>query len=105
MIYTDEFPNCCTGTVAFNFGETDVNGCGNHDVKELGLKQQLINILDENKEDGYAFVICTTNSQQPTANKLLKSMGFSHSTWMSKDEHPETKVRIWWMPLEKWEGS
>lgn len=100
------FPNCCTGAVAVNFGQTRTNGmdCIGSLPDYADIKDELSDMLDDYKYDGFAFVSATTNNEQKIDNKVLKDLGFEYSAWMSKKAHPETKVRLWWKQLDKWDS-
>lgn len=95
------FPGCCTMKVAVGLGDTrtaEYNAYGSTDADDV--EEELLELVEGYKEAGMAVLTVTTNNQQKVANKVLKRMGFSHSKWCSKTQHPETRVRLWWLPLE-----
>lgn len=93
------FPYCCTGVVIARFGESVAAEGGEFDQNEVLLCGFIYNKLDELRDLGYAFASCTTNDEQHTTNMMLTDIGFKHSKWMIKGMHPETRVRLWWLPL------
>jgi len=88
------FPNCCTARIVYDFGGTRLSGMDTEPTNENVLKRQ---IKDEMRwsSRGRLFV-AITNSDQKTAAKVLRELGFSHSKWLSKAQHSETKMRLWW---------
>lgn len=94
-----DFPFCCTGSVICNFGESRVSEGGGFKQDYDDLKTNIQTEIKDYKQFGYAFLCATTNNKQPTANKVLRDLGFKHSKWMKKKEHPQTQVRLWWLPL------
>tara|TARA_R110000823_G_C15952958_1_gene502514 strand:+ start:2663 stop:2986 length:324 start_codon:yes stop_codon:yes gene_type:complete len=101
MILT-EFPACCIGKVAVGFGQTNTADWGiRPDDNKMSVKDIKSHIGDAlNGMVGCAFLSAVTNDQQVNANQALEECGFLSSDWMSKDQHPETKVKLWWFPLE-----
>jgi len=88
------FPNCCTARILSDFGGTPVTGGQRRAASEDEVMvwiQRRMNAVGR----GQVFVIMT-NSDQDTANKVLRQLGFSHSKWMKKTQHPQTKMRLWW---------
>ncbi len=93
------FPACCTGHVILELGGTGT-GAGyysNRDNTEQDIKAFIHKSISA--YPSHAFVAITTNNQQVLANKVLRELGASSSPWMSKKQHPETKVRIWWIHI------
>jgi hypothetical protein len=93
------FPNCCTAKIVYNFGGTYTSGLN-------------INITDEKKMEKFindemywqpngTLMVAITNSDQTLANKVLRKMGFFSTKWMEKEQHPETKMRLWWKQVDK----
>lgn len=100
-----DFPFCCTGKVLVGFGESntaqaDWNGRAAERMSHDQKIDWITNELARYKRGGMAFISCTTNNQQKEINAVLKELGFRHSKWMSKKQHANTKVRIWWYCLE-----
>lgn len=98
------FPFCCTGEVIYKFGQSPTNATGHIVPKESELRAEIIEALNTYKAYGYAFICATLNQEQKVARKVLYNMGFKYSGWMSKTKHSETDVRLYWFPLEKWNG-
>jgi len=88
------FPNCCTATILYDLGGTSVSGMSTWPISKEDITQYITHLLD-NCYGGHTIVVAT-NSEQKVANEALRDMGFSHSKWMSKDAHPNTKLRLWW---------
>ena len=88
------FPNCCTARILSDFGGTRLSAGDREPTNEDEMRawvQQRMSYAAR----GQVFVIIT-NSAQDIANKVLRELGFSHSKWMSKAQHRETKMRVWW---------
>ncbi len=88
------FPGCCTARVLRDFGGTPLSsGCkGKIENKEIrGWLEDRIR-----RSKGTNCLVVMTNSHQKNVNKILKELGFKHSDWMSKDQHPEAKIKLWW---------
>jgi len=101
-----DFPFCCTGKILVDFGGTHISEGKKFTIPPEKIKREVISFLNNQKAYSmHAFVCATTNSEQKEANFVLKELKFHCSRWMSKNQHPETKVRIWWMPLSEWEGA
>lgn len=88
-----EFPHCCTAHVIVDFGESIIAEGGNHPITKDVIKAYIK--MKARIYDHHAFLTATTNNEQKTANKALAELGFKHSKWMIKEQHPQTKVRLW----------
>ena len=95
-----EFPYCCTALIAADFGESMLAYGGDFVVDEKHLTKKFKENIEFYKNMGKAMLVATTNNEQKTANKVLKSLGFRGSKWMSKKQHPETKVKLWYKHLQ-----
>jgi hypothetical protein len=98
--------SCCTARILSGFGAADAalypdqyNGLRFPNTKEALLNQMLTA-----KRSGNAVVIAFTNNKQKEGNALLREIGFKRTKWMSKTAHPNTKLRLWWFPLETLEA-
>ncbi len=101
MIVRD-FPHCCTAKIIADFGESIVAEGGDRPVTLEEVTDYLKEKIDRYANgifSGYAVLVAITNSDQKTASKALRQLGFKHSTWMQKKQHPDTKIRLWWYPL------
>ena len=99
------YPNCCTAKVAVGFGQTrtadyEIRPDGN-ELSAEEIKAELGNKLNCPSMRGMAMLSCITNNQQVNANKALEEIGFLSSDWMSKTNHPETQVKLWWFPINE----
>ncbi len=94
-----DFPFCCTAHILTDFGESAVAEGGNKQIKEKDLikyiKDQAL------KYDEHAVLTAITNSQQKTANKALRKLGFNRSKWMNKKQHSNTKIRLWYKHINE----
>jgi len=91
---SQSFPNCCTARILSDLGGTSLSAGRRAPIDEDEIKawiQQRMQYISR----GHVFVVIT-NSEQDAANKVLRELGFSHSKWMSKAQHRETKMRLWW---------
>jgi hypothetical protein len=102
----DTIASCCTAKILCGFGANvaalDPEDYGGNYIGES--KEQLLNALLKAKLNGNAVVIAFTNNKQHKGNKLLREVGFRKTKWMKKKQHPETKLRLWWMPLAELEA-
>lgn len=96
----EDFPSCCTAMILSQFGESEVAEGGYEEQNFKRLKSYIEHNLKAIRSQGFAMVCVTTNNEQKITNKVLLEIGFKHSAWMSKTNHPETKIRLWWYPLE-----
>lgn len=95
--YTITVPHCCSAKVIVNFGESATAEGGNFKVDKLEMETHIKKCIDEAHYYGYAMLIAFTNSQQPTANKVLKKLGFRNSIPASKEKHPDTTIKLWYI--------
>lgn len=98
------YPNCCTTKVLVGFGETDTSDWeirpdNAYTVEDI--KKSLGKVLNLKRSRGMATVSCITNNEQLAANQALEECGFLSSDWMSKSNHPETMIKLWWFPLNE----
>lgn len=100
MVQMVEIENCCTASLIYNFGGTRTAGILH---RGLPTKENVITDVASEvgwlREYGYAVAVAFTNNEQKAANEALKELGFLNSGMMSKGEHPETKLIMWWLPL------
>jgi len=89
------FPQCCTARVIHSFGGTHTAIVTDRVPKE-SIIRAIKRKISHYEEHGIAMLVATTNDEQVEANKALRELGFSHSPWMEKEEHFETRVRLWW---------
>jgi hypothetical protein len=97
------FPGCCTAKILTGFGQTETAEYAfrpeNPEPSVEELKKEFGSRL--NAYTGGAMFVVITNDEQVNANKALQECGFHSSYWMSKNNHPDTKVKLWWFPLEE----
>ena len=89
------FPHCCTANLISSFGGTGT-AFFTDNVSSDNIVKALEVCIDKTLRQGKAMVICTTNDEQKEANKALKEVGFSSSKWAKKENHPETRLRVWY---------
>lgn len=89
------FPNCCTAYCIYNFGGTLTTAQDNYNPTYDQLYREISDKIDENK--GRYVTLAMTNNSQKVANQVLRDLGFEHTKWMTKDQHPGTKIRFWWL--------
>lgn len=91
---------CCTASILVGMGGTKLaEFTPDHKLTIEEMKGEIGEYLNQERIDGKAVVMCITNNEQTNANQALKECGFSSSYWMSKTQHPETQVKLWWLPL------
>ncbi len=103
-MHITSFPFCCTAKILVGFenSSTAENDWNNPAPKtKEGLEKYILKEIKYYKEKGKAFLCATTNNEQKDIHLVLLKLGFFHSTWMGKRQHNETKVRLWWYPLEE----
>ena len=92
------FPACCTATIVKNLGQ---GGQGLPDQEEsvAAIKKYLEGRIKVSQN--HAFISCVTNNNQKNANEALRAMGFKSTKWLSKNQYPGTKVRLWHYEIKK----
>jgi hypothetical protein len=97
------FPNCCTAQVLVGFGQTETADWAirpnNNELSVGKIKARLGQQLNQVKNLGHAVCTAITNDEQVNANQALEECGFLSSDWMTKENHPETKLKLWWFPV------
>ena len=87
------FPTCCNAHILTDFGGTDVTAGTKSEISVESLITELgINI----RHYGSKCLVAFTNDEQANANAALHAVGFKHSDWMAKRQHPSTKLCLWW---------
>lgn len=86
-----DFTNCCNAKILYDFGETDLSACG-QDI-DRHMETHLDEAIQYHRR---MLLVAITSNEQTTINGLLRSKGFKHSSWMGKNQHPETQIRLWW---------
>lgn len=94
---TNEVINCCTASIMFGFGGTETA-----DIDGYAYRPKAVELIEYHRGEGEAVLIAFTNNEQKGANEMLKSLGFKRTKSMSKYRHPETKLILWWLPLQGW---
>ena len=94
-----DFPHCCTAKIACDFGESSVALGGAHAETPEGIAKWLRGQIYNPYNAAMATIVAITNSEQLSAVKALRNLGFSHSKWMKKNQHADTKVRLWWISI------
>ena len=97
-MYIREFPGCCTAVIIASLGPANASYTPN---AETLTKEELDKVVMDSRISGNAVITAMTNSEQKEVNKILKGYGFLSSGWLSKEHHPETKVKLWWYPLKQ----
>ena len=101
------FPYCCTARIIYDFGESNLAEGGDYDQDPVKLKEYIEDTVSKyDGSRGYfspaiGALIAITNNQQKVTNRVLRKMGFDHSTWITKKDHPESKIRIWWYRIKE----
>ncbi len=100
VLHTEKAYKTCTVEIITGFGEEST---AYPSIKPTGkwteafLRESIVRELE--KHSLKAMVVAYTTQNQELANKVLKELGFQHTRWCSKEQHPETKLRMWWFPL------
>lgn len=94
------FPFCCTAKVLHGFGGTPTAQSGTGSLLTYkAYREQLASLEESNRRYGYAVLVVTLNSDQKKADKVLLERGYIASPWMSKPNHPDKKLRLYYLPL------
>lgn len=102
--------NVCSAKMIAGFGQANTTSyaavqVSDSEVTEDALREGIRKRVMEHQKDTHmglarmAMLVAYTSDLQVLANKVLKEQGFQHTRWMSKGKHPETKLRMWWFPL------
>jgi hypothetical protein len=104
-----EFEGCCTAKIVTGFGQTETAEYEyrptDNPYLEAGelpvnaIEGKLRSLERRRRARGDAVLTAITNNEQVNANEALLNQGWQHSGWMSKTQHPNTKVRLWFKPL------
>lgn len=95
-----DFGGCCTAKILIGLGQTEnAEYMPESELSVEQIKSFIGRQLNNQRVYGMAVLTVTTNNEQVNANAALLECGFEHSIWMSKGQHPETKLRLWWFPL------
>jgi len=87
------FPNCCTAHIIYNLGGSELTTMRTSAYHETDLRKWIEEAL---ADYGHKVVVAMTNDEQKLANGLLLEYGFNHSPWISKKQHAQSKIRVWW---------
>lgn len=105
------FPQCCTANVLIGMGRTNTAGFDamqaslTNGTTDTDMAKRFINQMDSAKRQGLATLVVTLNSDQTQANRVLESMrklGWRSSNWMTKRNHKETQLRIWYFRVDQY---
>lgn len=94
-----DFPRCCTTKILHEFGDSGTTP--GESLTEDQIVEQATALINQARADGNAIITATTNDSQQTAVRALNRLGFAHSKWASKTRHPETRVRVWYLRLNR----
>ena len=105
------FPQCCTANILIGMGNSPTTGFDavqasrNNGTTDADMAKQFIQKMDNAKRHGLATLVVTLNSDQTQANRVLESMrklGWRSSNWMTKRNHKETQLRIWYFRVDQY---
>lgn len=105
------FPQCCTANILIGMGESPtasfnaMQASGSNGTTDTDMASQFIRHMDFAKRQGLATLVVTLNSDQTRANRVLESMrklGWRSSNWMTKRNHKETQLRIWYFRVDQY---
>lgn len=99
-----DFPYCCTAKIIVDFGGTETSEGDIGEIPEDVLLAQFCKqavYFGSRIGRSTAILTAITNNEQKVANDLLKKIGFKSSKWMSKEQHPETKIKLWYIERSK----
>ena len=92
------FPACCTALVLSHFSGSAVSV---NAYQPATSTEELIDYMLQNiiHYPSHAVITATTNNQQVYINSGLELMGFQSTPWLEKGAHPETQIKLWWLPI------
>ncbi len=105
------FPQCCTANILIGMGNSHTAGFDaiqasrTNGTTDADMAKQFIYHMDRAKRQGLATLVVTLNSDQTQANRVLESMrklGWRSSNWMTKRNHKETLLRIWYFRVDQY---
>ena len=105
------FPQCCTANILIGMGASATAGFDamqasrSNGTTDAEMASQFIRHMDNAKRYGLATLVVTLNSDQTQANRVLESMrklGWRSSNWMTKRNHKETQLRIWYFRVDQY---
>lgn len=106
---TERYYGCCTASILCGFGGTNTSEeyiLPDEPYKTAEeIKDEIDRLVHRRTINGEAVVTAITNDSQTLANEALEDYGFQSSGWLTKPNHPETKVKLWWFPLEEKRGK
>lgn len=102
-----EFPSCCTAGILIGMGRSSV-GNGESQIhsptgwdSDLEVAQELKRKMRTEQDLRHALLTAVVNSHQKQVLRVALKMGWKASKWMSKEQHPETKVKlIYWAVMD-----
>lgn len=106
------FNNCCNAAILVNLGSGEEVGetgvWDKYSIDSMSLydiKAWLAGVERSYADEGFSLLVAITNDTQIRANNLLKDAGWKSTGWISKDKHPNTKVKLWYKILGEEESD
>lgn len=109
----ESFPNCCSAKVITGVQACASNGTSNNPENAQHFKIYLKSLFDPKFKHpsvgpmgfelvrNMGFVCVTTIDHQKWASDVLEEFGWHSSDWLKKKNHPESKVKLWWIGVEE----
>ena len=92
--------NQCTGRVLSGLSAQDEGNNGwNGNGDDTPTKQELVQRINNMYVQGVSTLVCTTNHEQKSAEKLLEWMGFNKSKPMTGKRYGNT-ITLWWYAVQ-----
>lgn len=99
------FPGCCSASILKNFNEgKHAQTDGYYNFRNVDLKRaknEIKAFVNRAKDQGDGLVVIITNDTQTYINKVLLAMKVEHSPWCKKKQHPDTRIRVWYIRTDK----
>lgn len=92
------FPHCCTARVLCHLGGTHTDEDGYTEYTKGGFMKEIKQCIGN--QQGGAFVVATTTTDQEDANEWLQGYGFLCAGPYEKRNHPESGLYLWWYPVK-----
>jgi hypothetical protein len=95
-----DFEGCCTADILTSFGESHTSEYGYNAVQYDKLWREVVGKVNNCTRHGIVTAILT--SEQTTAAKVLKDLGFIGTGPASKDRHPEVTIELFYLHVQGW---
>lgn len=101
MARIEDFEGCCTAKIIVDLGGSHTSEFGYHPAKYDQLRKKIVRLVEE--EQDYKGIICAiATSEQVTAQKVLKDLGFTGTGMAKKNSHAEVDIELYYLHCKDW---